>query len=450
MIPSWNVSRDTAPRRHVLAAGLLLAGIALGARAQAADKSADVDELPRIVITDPNRDLFRLGLPSAVGDADLAGQATEIERRDLDLVGLFNLLKPESFPDALNKEGLAFSADSWATVGAQGVGKLRATRASGGIVVEGRLYQVGRGDAPLLTKTYHGSELRPLVHAWANDVIAQFTGTPGVFGSRIAFAMTGRSAEVATLGMDGQEMQVVTQMKSPCLLPAFSPTGGQIAFNSFLRGGADLWVVSASGGRAHRISSKSGLNTGPAWFPGGSTLIATLSFEGNAELYKLSASDGKVLARLTNTPAIDSSASVSPGGDQIAFVSDRQGTPQIFLMPSSGGSARRLTFQGNYNQTPVWSPRGDTIAFTARDERKVFDVFQVSPDSGVISRVTQDQGRTNEEPSYAPNGRLLVFRTDRSGFAQLVVSDLKGDRQTVISGAKGADLMAPTWGPIAQ
>jgi len=442
MIPSWNVSRDTAPRRHVLAAGLLLAGIALGARAQAADKSADVDELPRIVITDPNRDLFRLGLPSAVGDADLAGQATEIERRDLDLVGLFNLLKPESFPDALNKEGLAFSADSWATVGAQGVGKLRATRASGGIVVEGRLYQVGRGDAPLLTKTYHGSELRPLVHAWANDVIAQFTGTPGVFGSRIAFAMTGRSAEVATLGMDGQEMQVVTQMKSPCLLPAFSPTGGQIAFNSFLRGGADLWVVSASGGRAHRISSKSGLNTGPAWFPGGSTLIATLSFEGNAELYKLSASDGKVLARLTNTPAIDSSASVSPGGDQIAFVSDRQGTPQIFLMPSSGGSARRLTFQGNYNQTPHFSPRKDVpmIAFTGRDERLNFDIFLYDLRTGKVDRVTQNQG-SNFDPSWSPDGRLLVYASNRGG---LFVMNLQTRREFHIykAGAKN-----PSWGP---
>jgi TolB protein len=441
MTRSWNVSKGFAPRRHVLTAGLLLTGMALAPAAQAADQSAD-EELPRIVITDPNRDLFRLGLPSAVGDADLAGQATEIERRDLDLVGLFNLLKPESFPDALTKEGLGFSADSWATVGAQGVAKLRTTRGGTGLVLEGRLYQVGRGDAALLTKTYRGSELRPLVHAWANDVIAQFTGTPGVFGSRIAFAMTGRNPEVATIGLDGQELKVVTQMKSPCLLPAYSPTGGQIAFNSFLRGGADLWVVSAGGGRARRISSQPGLNTGPAWFPGGSELVVTLSYQGNAELYKLSASDGKVVARLTNAPAIDSSAAVSPGGDQIAFVSDRQGTPQIYLMPSSGGSARRLTYQGNYNQTPRFSPRKDVpmLAFTGRDERLNYDIFLYDLRTGKIDRVTQSQG-SNFDPSWSPDGRLLVYASNRGG---LFIMNLQTRREFQIykAGAKN-----PSWGP---
>lgn len=402
----------------------------------------EVDDLPEITITDPNRDLFRLGLPSAVGDGDLVGTAVETERRDLDIVGLFRLLDPASFPDSLMREGMGFSSDYWSQVGAQGVAKLRASHEGGGFVVEGRLYQVGRGDSPVLTKTYHGSELRPLVHHWANDVVAQFTGMPGIFGSRIAFAMTGRSAEVASIGMDGQEMHVVTQMKSPCLLPALSPSGGQIAFTSFLRGGADLWIVSAAGGRARRVSERPGLNTGATWL-GNNTLIATLSYEGNAELYKLSASDGKVLARLTNAPSsIDTSPSVSPGGDQIAFVSDRQGTPQIFLMSSSGGAARRLTFQGNYNQTPHFCPRKETplIAFTGRDERLVFDVFIYDMRTGKIDRVTQNQG-SNYDPAWSPDGRLLVYASSRGG---LFVRNLQTQKEFQIykGGAKN-----PSWGP---
>jgi TolB protein len=118
-------------------------------------------------------------------------------------------------------------------------------------------------------------------------------------------------------------------------------------------------------------------------------------------------------------------------------------------MNADGSDPRRLTFQGNYNQTPQWSPRGDLVAFTARDERKVFDVFVISADSGRIDRVTQDQGRTNEEPSWAPNGRLMVFKTDRNGATQLVVSDAKGERQTVIAGGVG-DLTAPAWGPLSD
>ncbi len=426
-------------KKHLLIAALAVAFTASPARA--ADVTADTEDLPRIAITDPNRDLFRLALPGAVGDADLAAAATDIERRDLDLVGLFRVLNPESFPDSLIKEGLGFSSEMWSQVGAQGVAKLRTTRDPSGVVLEGRLYQIGRGEAAVLTKTYRGPEMRPLVHMWANDVIAQFTGMRGVFGSRIAFAMTGKSPEVATVGMDGQELKVVTQMKSQCLLPSMSPSGGQIAFNSYLRGGADLWVVSASGGRARHISDRPGLNTGPAWL-NSNTIIATLSIDGNAELYKISAADGSVISRLTNSPSIETSAAPSPGGDQIAFVSDRQGTPQIYLMPSSGGGARRLTYQGNYNQTPRFCPRKETplIAFTGRDERNVFDIFVYDLRSGKIDRVTQGQG-SNSDPAWSPDCRLLVYSSSRGG---LFLMNLQTHREFHIykGGAK-----TPPWGP---
>jgi TolB protein len=398
--------------------GLVAAALIFTAPLQAQTESGqgDSDELPRIVISDPNRDLFRLALPNAVGESNLARSATEIEQRDLTITGLFRVLDPVSFPETLQKEGVGFSSALWSEVGAQGVAKMRITQQGNGLALEGRLYQVGRGESPVLTKTYRGGELRGLVHAWANDIIAQFTGQRGVFGARIAFAMTGKKGEVATVGMDGAELSVVTHMNSPCMLPAFSPTGGQIAFTSYLMGGNDLWVVAAGGGRANRISKRSGLNTGPAWFPGGSSLVATLSFEGNAELYKISASDGSIAARLTNSPSIDLSASVSPDGSKIAFVSDRQGTPQIFIMPSSGGSARRLTFQGTYNQTPRFCPRADTpmIAFTGRDERLVFDIFTYDLRTGKIERMTQNQG-SNEDPTWSPDCRLIVYSSSRGG-----------------------------------
>ncbi len=430
-------------KTHLLTASILYAAVTSTVSARAADQPAVVDDLPQITITDPNRDLFRLGLPTAIGDGSLVATATDVERRDLDLVGLFRVLDPASFPDSLIKEGLGFSSDLWSQVGAQGVAKVRVAREGAAVLVEGRLYQVGRGDAAVLTKTYRGADVRSLVHRWVNDVIAQFTGTPGVFGSRIAFAMTGRRPEIATIGMDGKEMSVVTHMNSQCLLPAFSPSGGQIAFNSYLRGGADLWVVSAGGGRARRISSLPGLNTGATWLPGSKTLIATLSFQGNAELYKISAADGKVLARLTNSSSIDTSASVSPGGNQIAFVSDRQGTPQIFLMSGSGGAARRLTFQGNYNQTPRFCQRKDTpiIAFTGRDERYVFDIFVYDLRTGKIDRVTQGQG-SNFDPSWSPDCRLVVYASNRGG---LFVMNLQTHREFQIykGGAKNT-----SWGPV--
>jgi len=429
--------------RYGLITTALVLSAAFPIHAQPAESGAgETDELPRIVISDPNRDLFRLALPNATGEKNLARSATEIEQRDLSITGLFRVLDPVSFPDTLQKEGMGFSSALWSEVGAQGVAKMNVTQQGSGLALEGRLYQVGRGESAVMSKTYRGGELRALVHAWANDIIAQFTGQRGVFGARIAFAMTGKKGEIATIGMDGAELSVVTHMNSPCVLPAFSLTGGQIAFTSFLMGGDDLWIVSAGGGRANRISKRSGLNSGAAWFPGGGSLVATLSYEGNAELYRIAASDGAVQARLTNSPAIDLSASVSPDGSKIAFVSDRQGTPQIFLMPSSGGGAKRLTFQGTYNQTPRFCPRADTpiIAFTGRDERLVFDIFTYDLRTGKIERMTQNKG-SNEDPTWSPDCRLIVYTSSRGGLYAMN-PQTKLEFQIWKGGARG-----PSFGP---
>ncbi len=435
----------------VAAAGVTAALATTTATAQAqpspAPAPASSDELPRIRITDPGRDLFRLAVPRADGDRDLAGEATGVLTRDLDIVGLFRLLDPTSFPAALLAEGLGFSSALWGQVGAQGVAKLRITRTDGGgVTVEGRLYQMGRGEAPVLTRTYRGGapgDGRALAHAWANDVIAHFTGQPGVFGSRIAFAQTGRgrAREIATVDMDGARMAVVTRMGSECLLPAFAPSGGEISFTSFLRGNPDLWIVSAAGGRARRVSRQPGLNTGAVWAPDGRSLALTLSHEGNSEIYRIGL-DGQVMGRLTRAPGIDSSPSFSPDGAQIAFVSDRQGTPQIWLMPSGGGAGQRLTFQGRYNQTPRFSPRADRpqIAFTGRDERGVFDVFIYDVKAGTVDRLTQNQG-SNYDPAWSPDGRLIVYASSRGG---LFVAN--PDTRTEVQIWKGG-ASSPSWGP---
>jgi TolB protein len=423
---------------RTLASGLFLTLLALTASPALAQKPAD--DLPVIRISDPNRDLLRLAVPNAVGDH--GGEATTIERRDFEVVGLFRQLDPVSFPPALQQEGLNFSAALWSQVGAQGVAKLRAQREGGNIVVEGRLYQIGRGESPVLSKTYRGGDLRALVHFWVNDVIQQFTGTKGVLGSRIAFAQTGHSQEIASVGMDGAESSVLTKMGSECLLPAYSPTGREVAFTSFLRGGADLWIVSAGGGRARYVSHRSGMNSGAVWFNDGTTLALTLSHEGDPEIYKIRASDAEVVQRLTRSGGSDLSPSLSGDGSQIAFVSDRQGSPQIYLMSAGGGAAKRLTFQGNQNTTPKFNPRSDKplIAFTGRDERGSFDIFTYDLKSGKIDRVTQNQG-SNYDPAWSPDGRLLVYASGRGGL-YVMNPETRKETQIYRSGAH-----SPSWGP---
>lgn len=432
-------SRPRPRRLPVLLLGALAFAPA-AARAQATGEA-----LPRIRITDPNRDLLRLAIAPGVGDQAILRTASEVATRNFEIAGLFRVLDPTSFPADLRGEGVNFSGALWSQVGAQAVVKISAAKQGTTLSLDGRLFQVGRSDAAVLGKTYRGAELRPLVHAFCNDVIERLTGVRGVFGSRIVFAQTGSKGEIAAVGMDGDGLALLTKMGAASILPAISPSGATVAFTSFLRGGADLWIVPAGGGRSTRISKRPGMNTGAAWFADNATLAVTLSHEGSPDLYRIRAADGAIVKQLTFASSIETSPSLSPDGSQIAFVSNRAGTPQIYVMPAGGGDATRITFRGSYNQTPRFSPRADKpmIAFTGRDERGVFDVFTIDLKTGETARVTQNQG-SNYDPAWSPDGRLLVYASSRGG---LFVQNVETGRETQIwkGGAAG-----PSWGPAPR
>jgi len=228
-----------------------------------------LDEPTAALDAETEHALFERYAAASRAEGDEGGTAAQTLSKDMDVTGLFQILDPTSFPAALQSEGLGFSSPLWTQVGAQAVVKMRVA----GGQIEGRVYVTARGDTAQLSKVYRAGDVRDAVHEFANDIVKSFTGQAGVFGSRIAFAMSGKGPhEIATVDMDGARTSVVTKMSSDCLLPAFSPSGGEIAFTSYLRNNPDLYIVSAGGGRARRASKQPGLNTGAAWAPDGRLL----------------------------------------------------------------------------------------------------------------------------------------------------------------------------------
>jgi TolB protein len=384
--------------------------------------------------------------PGAQAEAAEIGQ---VLRSDLALSGIFDVLDPKGFL-ADSGEGLTASSirfTRWRDVGAEGLVKALVRKTSADTAGEFHLFEV-RAGREVLFQVHRGppAAARLLAHRFADDVIQYYTREPGVFLTRIlALRKTPRGREIVAYDVDGQRPEVLYRDAGIVLLPAWRPDGKAILFTAYRGGRPEIWTLDLATRKPQRLLSVGDLAVGGVYSPDGRQIAFAASQDGNSDVWVANA-DGSGAHRLTSDPAIDGSPTWSPDGKRICFVSTRSGNAHLYLMGADGSNQRRLTFQGNYNQTPRWSPRGDLIAFTARDERKVFDVFTVSPETGKIQRVTQDQGRTNEEPTWAPNGRLLAFATDRQGRPQLVVSSPTGDRQTVVT-RDDAEITTPSWGP---
>ena len=413
-------------------AGLLLGPIAALAQPAPAGGGGVV-----IDVNATKKGLYPIALPAADGEAG-SKEVAQVEAFDLGVAGVFKVLDPASFLADAKTEGLSIDPQKWKDVGALGVVKYSATASQ----VEFRLYEVSKGTAPVLTKTYpRKGELRPLVHRWCNEVVKYYTGEAGFFGSKIAFTQKGKgTSSIYAMDFDGNGAYRVSNNSSTNLLPSWSPSG-QIAYTSFMRNNPDLYV-SQGGGRAKKLSSQRGMNTGASWSPDGSKIALTLSKDGNAEIYVISASDGSIIKRITDDRAIDTSPAWSPDGGQLAFVSDRNGGPQIFVVSASGGTPRQVSFNGSYNTTPAWSPRKgkQIIAYTTRDGG-TYDIVSLDLQTKQMTRITQNEG-SNEEPSFSPNGRAIAFARQGQGVF-LANADGTGKAMKVYSGsATGVD-----WGP---
>lgn len=428
------------PHRQVVLALLVISAFIL-----TDDRSARADDGLVIDVNAQKKGNYPIALPTAVdGDAGVAKEIAQVQAFDLSVAGVFKVLDPQSFLADLRSEGLGIDPQKWKDVGALGVVKFKAT----GTDIEFRLYEVSKGANASLTKSYKraGSTTRQIVHQWANEVMKYYTGDPGFFGSKIVFTAKGKKASaIYVMDFDGHGARSVSNNSSTNILPAFSPSGGEVAYTSFMRNNPDLYVGPAGGGRPRKVSAHRGMNTGATWSPDGSKLALTLSKDGSPDIYVINASDGKILRRLTNDKAIDTSPAWSPDGGSIAFVSDRNGGPQIFVVSANGGGAKQVSFNGSYNTTPTWSPRAGkrVIAYTTRDGGR-YDIVTLDLDTKAMTRITQSEGN-NEEPAFSPNGRAIAFA--RAGQGVFIANaDGTGKAVKVWSGsATGVD-----WGPAPK
>lgn len=173
----------------------------------------------------------------------------------------------------------------------------------------------------------------------------------------------------------------------------------------------------------------------PAWSPDG-TKIAFNSAPGNGEIYVMDA-NGSGLTNLTNTAASETNSSWSVNG-KIAYERREGGTggiPQIWTMNADGSG--QVQFPGITQPSPTgpaWSPNGTKLAFSSGGEIWVIDANGTNE-----VRLTMTAS-TDTDPAWSPDGLKIVFVKGGSG---ITVMNADGSNETPLAGG-GA---GPAWSP---
>jgi TolB protein len=345
---------------------------------------------------------------------------------------LYALVEDDPRPEVLNQR--------WRAIGSQFLLSGTVVRAGGQLVVEARLIDLVSGEFAFAKRYRAGIMASPVVaHTLANDIVQVFTGRAGPFLSRIGFISDRAGvSEIWIMDWDGDNPKQLTKHGAIALAPTWSPDGQQMIFTSFLRGTPALFVLTPHEGYLRLLWDKGGVNSSATFSPDGKKIAFASSIDGNTDIYSMPV-DGGTPHRLTTARGIDTQPSWAPNGRQIAFTSTRSGSPQIYLMDADGSNVRRLTFDGGFHDEATWAHDGTRLACTT----KVGNRFQIATIDTITSEQTVIPGPgNNESPCFSPDGSMLAFASDRTGSAQIFITDADGVPHQLTSEGMNH---SPTW-----
>ncbi len=263
-------------------------------------------------------------------------------------------------------------------------------------------------------------------------------------GSRIAFdSARDGNPDIYVMNADGSDMTRLTTGGGA--FPTWSPDASRIAFISAAGGGREVYVMNADGSHQTRLTDTPGLGLADniAWSPDGTRIAFSCNREyGNREVYVVNA-DGSGQTPLTDNPGWDAVPAWSPDGSRITFESDRDGNKEIYVMNAAGSGQTRLTDNPGSDAVPAWSPDGSRIAFYSHRDGNT-EIYVMNADGTGQTNLTNNPAH-DEEPSWSPDGSRLAFFSDRDGNFEIYVMNADGSDVVRLTTAGG---WFPVWSPV--
>ncbi|MGR8953282.1 MAG: Tol-Pal system beta propeller repeat protein TolB, partial [Gammaproteobacteria bacterium] len=324
----------------------------------------------------------------------------------------------------------------------------QAVPAGGQYNVQFQLFDVNSGGQLLgYRMTSTAQDLRRTAHHISDLIFEKLIGKKGVFSGRIAYITSSgqgstRTHRLQVADADGFNPQTVATSSEPLMSPAWSPDGRKVAYVSFERKTAAIYVQTLASGQRTKVAEFRGINGAPSWSPDGTRLALTLSKDGSPDIYVLNLLNNSLL-KITHSTAIDTEPTWSPDGSRIVFTSDRGGKPQLYMVSSQGGGEKRITFSGSYNARASFSPDGKNIAMVHGNGND-YRIAVMDLASGSINVLTS--GPTDESPSFAPNGDMILYASQRGSGGFLAAVSIDGKMQQKLIFESNA-VREPAWAP---
>jgi TolB protein len=133
--------------------------------------------------------------------------------------------------------------------------------------------------------------------------------------------------------------------------PAFSPNGALIAYDYRKPGFSihEVYVMNADGTGIRQVTRLGAASELPAWSPDGKTLAFQSDVTGHLEIYTVSVNAGRP-QRLTSSATDAIQPAWAPDGRTIAYSLDGA------IWTEEGGTVKQLTSGGNDDSAPAWRP----------------------------------------------------------------------------------------------
>ena len=119
-----------------------------------------------------------------------------------------------------------------------------------------------------------------------------------------------------------------------------------------------------------------------------------IAFTYESDLWVVSAQGGTA-TRLTTFPGTENFAKFSPDGKWLAFTATYDGASAVYLMPAEGGAPVRLTHNPGGAQVIAWTPDGAEVVFRSMFENVVGrdpNLYSVKVKGGAPERLPLDRG----------------------------------------------------------